>query len=355
MNYRRLGNSGLRISELSLGTMTFGGKGDFAKVGATDLNDARRQIDMCLDAGVNLIDTADIYSDGLSEEMVGTVLEGRRDRVLLATKSRFRTGPGVNDVGLSRHHLLDACEASLRRLKTDHIDIFYMHEWDGQTPLEETLEALDHLVRAGKVRYIACSNFSGWQLMKTLWTADRNHLARPVAQQIYYALLERTAEYELIPAALDQQLGVTIWSPLAGGLMTGKYRRNEPVPAGSRHLTDWGEPPIHDEDRLYRIIDVLTSIAGEHDVTPAEVALAWLLRQPAISSVTIGARTGQQLATNLRAGDLQLSDEQTAALDNASAQPLLYPHWHQAQAASDRLGAPELSLIGRHISTNNGD
>ena len=177
LNYRRLGNSGLRVSELSLGTMTFGGTGDFAKVGATDLDGARRQIDMCLDAGVNLIDTADIYSDGLSEEIIGTALEGRRDRVLLATKARFRTGPGINDVGLSRHHLLDACDASLRRLRTDHIDILYMHEWDGQTPLEETLEAIDQLVRDGKVRYIACSNFSGWQLMKTLWTADRNHLA----------------------------------------------------------------------------------------------------------------------------------------------------------------------------------
>lgn len=330
--------------------MTFGGTGEFAKVGATDLDGARRQIDMCLDAGVNLIDTADVYSDGLSEEFIGTALEGRRDRVLLATKARFRTGAGVNDIGLSRHHLLDACDASLRRLRTDHIDIFYMHEWDGQTPLEETLEAMEQLVRDGKIRYIACSNFASWQLTKALWTADRHHLARPVAQQIYYTLLERTAEYELIPLALDQHLGVTIWSPLAGGLLTGKYQRNKPVPAGSRHLTDWGEPPVHDQDKLYRIIDTLSDIAVQHGVTPAEIALAWLLKQPAVSSITIGARTDEQLATNLTAGELQLSNEQTSALDEASAQPLLYPHWHQAQGASDRLGPPELSLIRQHIS-----
>ena len=225
MEYRALGRSGLRVSALSMGTMTFGGTGNFANVGTTGVDEARRQVDRCLDAGVNLIDTADVYSGGASEEIVGEVLAGRRDDVLVATKVRFADGPGPNDAGLSRHHIIAGCEASLRRLRTDHIDLYQLHEWDGQTPLEETFEALDLLVRAGKVRYVGVSNFAGWQLMKALGTAERSGLPRPVSQQIYYSLQARDAEYELIPAAVDQGLGVLVWSPLAGGLLSGKYRR----------------------------------------------------------------------------------------------------------------------------------
>ena len=227
MDYRQLGHSGLRVSALTLGTMTFGGRGNFAKVGGTDVETATRQIDMCLDAGVNLIDTADVYSGGLSEEIVGKALKGRRDRVLLATKARMPMGDGPNDAGLSRHHLIRACEASLRRMGTDYVDLYQVHEWDGQTPLEETLDALDHLVNSGKVRYIGCSNYAGWQLMKALGISERRGLQRFVSQQIYYSLQARDAEYELVPAGLDQGVGILVWSPLAGGLLSGKYRRGE--------------------------------------------------------------------------------------------------------------------------------
>src|SRR5829696_5363043 len=233
MDYRQLGRSGLRVSSLTLGTMTFGGGGKFANVGSTDVGGARRQIDMCLDAGVNLIDTADVYSDGLSEEIL--------DRALVATKARMAMGDGPNDAGLSRHHLIRSCEASLRRLGMDHVDLYQVHEWDGVTPMEETLGALDDLVRAGKVRYAGCSNFSGWQMSKALGVADRLGLERYVSQQVYYSLQARDAEYEIVPACIDQGVGILVWSPLAGGLLSGKYRRGEQGPEGSRHLTDWNE------------------------------------------------------------------------------------------------------------------
>ena len=246
MEYRQLGRSGLRISTLTLGTMTFGGRGEFADVGDADVTAARRQIDMALDAGVNLIDTADGYSNGVSEEIIGEVLRGRRNRTLLATKARFRTGDGPNDAGLSRHHLIEACEASLLRLQTDHIDLYQMHEYDGVTPIEETLAALQHLLDSGKVRYVGCSNFTGWQVMKALGIADRTGLPRFVSQQIYLSLQERSAEYEIVPAAIDQGLGLLIWSPLAGGWLSGKYRRGPgsargapttPAPGTSRRST----------------------------------------------------------------------------------------------------------------------
>src|SRR3954447_14945803 len=239
MEYRQLGRSGLRVSALTMGTMTFG---TMADVGTTDVAGARRQLDMCLDAGVNLVDTADVYSRGISEEIVGEALQGRRDRVLLATKARMPMGEGPNDAGLSRHHLIAGCEASLRRLRVDHIDLYQVHEWDGHTPLEETLHALDDLVRSGKVRYVGCSNYTGWQLMKALGLSERLGLARFVSQQIHYSLQAREAEYELIPAGLDGGLGVMVWSPLAGGLLSGKYRRGEQGPEGARQLTDWDEP-----------------------------------------------------------------------------------------------------------------
>jgi aryl-alcohol dehydrogenase-like predicted oxidoreductase len=350
MDYRQLGRSGLRVSALTLGTMTFGGRGNFANVGSTGVTDARRQVDLCLDAGVNLFDTADVYSDGLSEEILGEVLEGRRDDVLVATKARMAMGDGPNDAGLSRHHLLRSCEASLRRLRTDHIDLYQVHEWDGQTPIEETLDALDALVRDGKVRYIGCSNYAAWQLMKALGESDRRGLQRFVSQQIHLSLQAREAEYELVPATLDQGLGILVWSPLAGGLLSGKYRRGEQGPQGSRQLTTWNEPPVYDEDALYDTVDVLVEIADSHGVSAAQVALAWLLARPGVSSVIVGARTEEQLADNLRAADLQLSDEQRTRLDEISRPPLLYPYWHQAKTSADRLGTPDRSLLEPHLA-----
>jgi aryl-alcohol dehydrogenase-like predicted oxidoreductase len=350
MDYRQLGRSGLRVSSLTLGTMTFGGRGQFRDVGQTDLDGARRQIDMALDAGVNLVDTANVYSEGASEEIVGQALEGRRDRVLLATKARFPMGEGPNEAGLSRHHLIEACEASLRRLRTDHIDLYQLHEWDGQTPLDETLGALEHLVQSGKVRYAGASNFAGWQVMKALSIARANGLPRFVSQQVYLSLQERAAEYEIVPSAIDQGLGLLIWSPLAGGLLSGKYRRNEPPPEGSRRAGDWDEPPVYDEDRLYDTVDVLVEIAVGHGVSPARVALAWLLQRPGVTSLIIGARTDEQLADNLAAAELELSAEEMGRLEEVSRPPLIYPFWHQAKTASDRLSPADLSLAGPHLA-----
>ncbi len=349
MEYRQLGHSGLRVSALTLGTMTFGGRGHWGRVGGTDVDVATRQVDMCLDAGVNLIDTADVYSDGLSEEIVGKTLKGRRDRVLLATKARFAMGDGPNDAGLSRHHLIRACEASLRRLGTDYLDLYQVHEWDGATPLEETLSALDHLVNSGKVRYIGCSNYAGWHLMKALGVSERRNYQRFVSQQIYYSLQARDAEYELVPAGLDQGVGILVWSPLAGGLLSGKYRRDQDMPEGSRHLTDWNEPPVHDEDQLYDIIEVVVEIAEARGVSPAQVSLAWTLGRPGISTVVVGARTEEQLADNLGSVDLDLSHEERTRLDDVSAPRLMYPYWHQAKSASERLSLADLTLLGAHV------
>jgi aryl-alcohol dehydrogenase-like predicted oxidoreductase len=299
---------------------------------------------------VNLIDTANVYSGGLSEEIVGQVLEGRRDQVLVATKARMPMGDGPNDAGLSRHHLIRECEASLRRLRTDHIDLYQVHEWDGQTPLEETLEALDDLVRAGKVGYVGCSNYAGWQLMKALGVAERRGLDRFCSQQIHYTLQAREAEYELVPIAVDQGLGILVWSPLAGGLLTGKYRRGRPGPEGSRLLSGWDEPPVRDQDKLYDIVEVLVKVASERGASPAQVALAWLLDRPAVTSVIIGARTTGQLVDNLGAADLVLSGDELARLEEVSRPPLLYPYWHQAKTAADRLGPADLTLLGPHLS-----
>jgi len=329
--------------------MTFGGEGAFAKTGATDAAGATRLLDICAEAGVNLIDTADVYSHGLSEEIVGAALAGRRGRFLLATKARFRMGSGPNDAGLSRHHLIEACEASLRRLRTDHIDLYQVHEWDGQTPLEETMAALDLLIRAGKVRYVGASNYSGWHLMKALAVADRAGLARFVCQHIHYTAQAREAEYELIPIALDQGLGVLVWSPLAGGLLSGKYRRGHAAPEGTRHFANWGEPPVRDEAKLYDIIEAIVGVASGRSVPPVQVALAWLLGRPAVTSLIVGARTEAHLHENLGAAALVLTAEERAAIDAASAPPLLYPYWHQAASASDRLGPADLSLLGPHI------
>ncbi len=350
MQYRTLGRSGLRVSALCLGTMTFGGRPPFDRTGATDAAGAKRMIDACLDAGVNFVDTADIYSKGVAEEIVGEAIAGRRERIVLATKARFRMGEGQNDAGLSRQHLIAACEASLKRLGTDVIDLYQLHQWDGITPLEETLAALDTLVQHGKVRYVGVSNFSGWHVMKALSLADRDRRPRFVSQQIHYTLQAREAEYELVPISLDQGLGILVWSPLAGGLLSGKFRRDARRPEGSRHLAGWKEPPVRDEEKLYEIIDTLLSVADTRGVSAAQVALAWLLTRPGVASVVIGARTEAQLADNLAASDLVLTPEELARLEEVSRPALLYPYWHQAWTASDRLGSADLALLAPFLA-----
>ena len=349
MEYRPLGSSGLRVSALTLGTMTFGGRDNFAAVGSTDVAAATRQVDLCLDRGVNFIDTANVYSTGVSEEIVGAAIKNRRDRIVLATKARMPMGDGPNDAGLSRHHLIAECENSLRRMQVDHIDLYQVHEWDGETPLEETLAALDALVQSGKVRYVGISNYAGWQLMKALAIADGHGFERPVTQQIYYSLQARDAEYELVPIAIDQGVGILVWSPLAGGLMSGKYRRGEDWPEGSRHLTDWNEPPVRNQEQVYDIIEALVEIGEGHGVSAAQVALAWLLDRPGVVSVIVGARTEEQLADNLGAADLELSDGERDRLEELSRPPLLYPYWHQAKTASDRLSEADLTLLGPYV------
>jgi len=349
MQYRQLGRSGLRVSALSLGTMGFGGTGWAASVGQIDVAGAREQIALARDAGVNLIDTADVYSAGLAEEILGEALGGVREEVLIATKARMPMGSGPNDAGLSRHHLVRAAEASLRRLRTDYIDLYQVHEWDGQTPLEETLTALDDLVRAGKVRYVGCSNYAAWQLMKALAISDTRQLERFVSQQVYYSLHSRDIESEIVPACLDQGVGILVWSPLAGGLLSGKYRRGVTAPAGSRHLSEWSEPPVHDEEKLYAIIERAVSVGEAHGVSAAQVALAYLLAKPAVTSLVVGARTTEQLADNLAAAQLELTADEIKALDDASGEPLRYPFWHQRNTSADRLGPADLSLIGPHL------
>ena len=350
MEYRQLGRSGLMVSVLTMGTMTFGGKGNFAKVGSTDVAGAKRQVAMAVEAGVNLFDTADVYSSGVSEEIVGEAIAGHKD-LLVATKARFGMGAGPNNRGLSRYHLVRACEASLRRLAVETIDLYQLHEWDGLTPVQEILEALDLLQRQGKIRYVGCSNFSGWHIMKALAVAERERLPRFISQQIHYTLQAREAEQELVPIAIDQGLGILVWSPIAGGLLSGKYRRDQPQPEG-RALNKWTEPPVHDETKLYDIIDELVRIAEARNVPAAQVALAWLLGRPAVTSVIIGARTDDQLRQNLGAGDLKLTAEERASLDAVSAGPLAYPYWHQAASAAERLSAADLTLLGPHIKTS---
>ncbi len=349
MRYRQLGTSGLRVSCLALGTASFGAGGPGAKSGVVDIDAARRQVDMALEAGVNFIDTADAYGAGGSETLLGQILPGRRDRLVLATKGRFPTGPGPNDGGSSRHHLVQACEASLRRLQTDYVDLYQLHEWDGQTPLEETLSALDLLVHAGKVRYVGCSNFAGWQVLKALGVAGRDGRARFVSNQVYLSLLERSAEYDIVPSALDQGLGLLIWSPLAGGLLSGKFRRGHPEPQGSRHSGGWPEPPVSDRERLYDIVELLAEIAAAHGVTAARVALAWLLTRPAVTSVIVAARSETQLTENLAAASLALSQEEGSRLERATRPPLIYPYWHQSWYAKDKLSDADMSLIGPYL------
>jgi aryl-alcohol dehydrogenase-like predicted oxidoreductase len=332
MEYRLLGGSGLKVPVLSFGVATFGGGTEFFRAwGDTDVAEARRLIDICLEAGVNLFDTADIYSNGLSEEVLGKALSGRRDRVLISTKATFRLGEGPNDVGSSRHHLTLSCEASLRRLNTDYIDIYTLHGFDAMTPVEEALRTLDDLVQSGKVRYIACSNFSGWHLMKSLAVSDRYGWTRYAAHQAYYSLVGREYEWELMPLALDQKIGTLVWSPLGWGRLTGKIRRNQPLPATSRlHQTAEQGPPVPDE-LLYKVVDALDELARETGKTVPQIALNWLLQRPTVASVIIGARDEAQLRQNLGAAGWNLTKEQVAKLDAASETTPIYPYWHQRQ------------------------
>ena len=344
MEYRTLGRSGLKVSVLTMGTFTFGGTGPFSMVGQQGVAEARRLVDLCIDAGINLIDTANMYSSGLAEEILGEVLDGRRDDVLVTSKARMRIGTGPNDEGVSRHHLIRECERSLKRLRTDHIDIYYMHEWDGLTPVEEKLAALDTLVQQGKVRYIGCSNYSGWHIMKSLAVSDRDRRPRFVTQQIHYTLEAREAEYELLPISVDQGLGVLVWSPLAAGLLSGKHRRGVPTPEGSRQFAGWTEPPIRDVEKLWNIVDVLVDIGDQRGVSAAQVALAWLLTRPAVSSLVVGGRTEAQFLDNFAAVSLKLTPEEITRLTEVSTIPLIYPYWHQRNFAADRFSPADQAL-----------
>lgn len=343
MHYRSLGRTGLKVSALTMGTFTFGGKGPFAMVGSQGVPEAQRLVDLCIDHGVNLFDTANMYSTGLSEEILGEVLEGRDD-ILVTSKARMRIGTGPNDEGASRWHLIRECERSLKRLRRDHIDIYYVHEWDGTTPVDETMAALDTLVQHGKVRYTGCSNYSGWQVMKSLMASERDRVSRFSTQQIHYTLEAREAEYELLPISVDQGLGVLVWSPLAAGLLTGKHRRGHAVPEGSRQAAGWTEPPVRDMERLYDIVEVLIEVGEAHGVSAAQVALAWLLTRPAVASLVVGGRTEAQFTDNFRAVDLHLTEAELERLNVVSRPPLIYPYWHQGQFAKDRFSAADHAL-----------
>ncbi|GAB3210353.1 aldo/keto reductase [Nocardia tengchongensis] len=328
MEYRRLGASGLLVPALSFGAGTFGGRGElFSAWGDTDARQARRLVDIGLEAGVTLFDTADVYSDGASEEVLGEAIRGRRDRVLISTKATLPTGPGPADAGSGRGRLISAVEGSLRRLGIDHIDLFQLHAFDAGTPVEEVLSALDALVRAGKIRYVGASNFAGWQLMKSLAAADRHGLPRYVAHQVYYSLVGRDYEWELMPLGLDQGVGAVVWSPLGWGRLTGKIRRGQPLPAGSRlHQTAEAGPPVDDEV-LYDVVDVLDEIAAETGRTVPQIALNWLLRRPTVATVIVGARDEEQLRQNLGAVGWSLDADQIARLDKASAVTPPYPYY----------------------------
>jgi aryl-alcohol dehydrogenase-like predicted oxidoreductase len=332
MEFRTLGGSGFKVPVLSLGTGTFGGGTEFFRAwGSSDVAGATRLVDVCLDAGLTMFDSADVYSKGGAEEILGQAIKGRRDQVLISTKGSFRMGPGPNDLGSSRHYLTRAVEASLRRLGTDYIDLYQLHGFDAQTPVEEVLHTLDDLVRAGKIRYIGCSNFSGWHLMKSLAVSDRYGLARYVAHQAYYSLVGRDYEWELMPLALDQRVSAVVWSPLGWGRLTGKIRRGQPLPQVSRlqsALAVNAGPQMSDE-YLYTVVDALDAVAREFGRSVPQVALNWLLRRPSVATVIIGARDEVQLRDNLSAVDFVLSPDQIAVLDKASAVTPAYPYWHQ--------------------------
>jgi aryl-alcohol dehydrogenase-like predicted oxidoreductase len=343
MEYRQLGASGFKVPVLSLGTGTFGGGNEFFKAwGQSDAAEAKRLVDICLEAGLCMFDSADGYSNGMAEEILGHAVAGRREQVIISTKGSFRRGPGANEVGSSRYHLTRAVEASLRRLGTDYIDLYQLHAFDALTPVEEALASLDDLVRAGKIRYIGCSNFSGWHLMKSLAVSEKYGLARYVAHQAYYSLIGRDYEWELMPLALDQKVGAVVWSPLGWGRLTGKLRRGQPLPEVSRLQSQVARDrgPQVPEDYLYKVVDALDEIARETQKSVPQIALNWLLQRPSVATVIIGARNEAQLRHNLGAVGWKLSAEQMERLDSASARPLTYPYWHQRALFSERNPPP---------------
>ncbi|MFB7507108.1 aldo/keto reductase [Streptomyces broussonetiae] len=342
MEYRQLGASGLKVPALSFGAGTFGGQGPlFGAWGATDVREARRLVDICLDAGITMFDTADVYSAGASEKVLGEAVKGRREQVIISTKVGLPTGEGPGDAGSSRSRLITACEDALRRLGTDRIDLFQLHAFDASTPIEEVLSTLDDLVRAGKIRYVGVSNFSGWQAMKSLAIAERYGRPRYVAHQVHYSLVGRDYEWELMPLGLDQGLGAVVWSPLGWGRLTGRIRRGQPLPAGSRlHRTAEYGPPVDDE-HLYRVVDVLEEIAQETGKAVPQIAINWLLQRPTVSSVIIGARNEEQLRQNLGAVGWSLTRDQMAKLDAASSKPAPYPYFpYERQEGFARLNPP---------------
>ncbi len=340
MEYRLLGGSGLKVPVLSFGAATFGGTTPFFRTfGTTQVEEATRLVDLAIEAGATLFDTANSYSDGVSEEILGKAIAGRRDQVLIATKATTRTDPGPNGLGASRWHLIRACEGSLRRLGIETIDLYQLHGFDAQTPIEESLRALEDLVRAGKVRYVGCSNYSGWHLMKSLALSEKYGLPRFVIHQAYYSLVGRDFEWELMPLAIDQNVGTVVWSPLAEGQLTGKYRRGKPIPADTR-LAHGGVGTGVDLEYLFRVIDAIDQVSAETGKTAAQIALNWLLQRPTVCSVIIGARNEAQLRDNLGAVGWNLTPEQVAALDAASATPPAYPYWHQRGANPERNPPP---------------
>jgi aryl-alcohol dehydrogenase-like predicted oxidoreductase len=340
MEHRRLGRSGFTVPVLSLGTGTFGGTNEFFKAwGSTDVAEASRLVAICLEAGLTMFDSADIYSAGAAEEILGAAIKGRRDRVIISTKATFRAGDEPNNVGSSRFHLIRACESALKRLGTDYIDLFQLHGYDAVTPVEETLSTLDDLVRAGKIRYVGCSNFSGWHLMKALAVAEKYNLPRYVANQTYYSLIGRDYEWELMPLGVEQGVGAVVWSPLGWGRLTGKIRRGQPLPAGSRlHKTAAMGPPVP-EDHLCTVVEALDEVAEETGKTVPQIALNWLLQRPTVANIIVGARNEEQLRQNLGAVGWNLTPEQVAKLDKASTVTLPYPYWHQ-RGFTERNPAP---------------
>lgn len=335
MELRFLGKSGLEVSALSFGTMTLGGEGRFAAMGTVGVDEARRMVELCIEAGINTFDTADIYSMGKSEEVLGGALGERRKEIVLATKVFNRLTPGSNVSGLSKKHIVDACEASLRRLGTDYIDLYQAHNFDSLTPLDETLHAFDDLIRAGKVRYVGCSNYSGWHVMKSIAISERDGISRYISQQINYSLIARDCEHELVPVGLDQGVGIMAWSPLHFGWLSGKFRRGQERPSESR-LNKLDAPGTIDEDRAYRIVDALAAIAEKRGVSIAQVALNWVMRKPCVDTVIIGARNEQQLRDNLAAATWSLTGEEVSELDAVSALPVPYPYWHQQKFGAER-------------------
>ncbi len=336
MKMRFLGNSGVKVSELCFGAMTFGGKGYWKVIGELEQKDANELVNLALEAGVNFFDTADVYSEGLAEEMLGKALGKHRKEIILATKVRGRTGNGPNEVGLSRHHIIENCNASLKRLGTDYIDLYQLHSFDPYTPQEETLRALDDLVRAGKVRYIGASNHSGWQLMKALAISDKQNLEKFVTLQAYYSLVSRDLENELVPLCLDQKLGILTWSPLGGGFLTGKYRRGKDRPKNARRTDRESQFLQFDEEKGFDIVDELEKIAKNHNATIAQAALNYLLRKPGVTSVITGARTKEQLTDNLKTTDWEMSAEEVAKLDELSTPTKVYPYWMLQRLVQDR-------------------